>query len=328
MSIYKSDIADNSGESVLTEKAESAERSRAEAAIKESEEKFRGMYESIKDGIVFLDLDLRVLDANRAFLDMHGYTLSEMIGVNLMEITPKKWADIDREALKRLMRDGDTGIIEKEHYRKDGSVVPVSVRVWLRKNEKGDPIGMWAVERDIAERKRGEDMIRMSERKFRGIFESIRDGIVFADLHGRILEANKAMLNMLGYAQAEMIGIHLSDITPAKWHDADESALARVMKEGDSGEYEKENIRQDGVIFPVVVRMWLMKDEEGIPNGLWALVRDVSEKMSSEQEIKKRMSEIEKLNRFMIGREERIIEVKKEVNELLRKMGEQPKYKV
>jgi len=181
----------------------------------------------------------------------------------------------------------------------------------------------------VTERKSVEEIIESSEVKFRGLFESSRDGIVFCDMEGVILNANGSFLNMLGFEKDEIVGRKLVDITPQKWHRMeDEMSFQKLAIEGDTGQYDKEYIKKDGTAIPISARSWLMRDERGETKGIWSMARDVSEELRSKEEIKRRMIEIEKLNKFMIGREMRIIEMKREVNDLLRKSDQTPRYKV
>ncbi|MFA4875482.1 MAG: PAS domain S-box protein [bacterium] len=152
---------------------------------------------------------------------------------------------------------------------------------------------------------------------------------MFTDLQGRIQDVNHAILEMTSYSRDELLAMTFQQLTPPKWHAMEEEIVrTRILATGSSGEYEKEYARKDGTVIPVALSVWLQRDESGKPVGMWGTVRDSSERRRTEDEVRRKMAEIEKLNRFMIGREERIIEVKREVNELLTRHGQPPKYKV
>lgn len=136
---------------------------------------------------------------------------------------------------------------------------------------------------DITERRRMEDALCESERKYRALYEGSRDGTVAMDLAGRILHCNSLFLDMLGYRGEEIAQRTHQEITPPRWL-AEEERIAReqVCERGYSDVYEKEYIREDGSVFPAEIRVYLNTDNEGHPVGTWALVRDITERKRAE----------------------------------------------
>ncbi len=122
---------------------------KAREALKNSEEKYRNLYESSRDGIAFFHMDGQLLDANQAFLDMIGYEKEEFTGLHYTDITPEKWHGMEAEILQnQVLPRGYSDEYEKEYLRKDGSLFLAAIRVWLTKDEKGTPNGMWALIRN------------------------------------------------------------------------------------------------------------------------------------------------------------------------------------
>jgi len=132
---------------------------------------------------------------------------------------------------------------------------------------------------------RNLDRINRSERRYRSLFETSREGIVFLSLDGRIEEANRACQEMLGYGLEELRGRHDLDLTAEPWREVERRVEEKVLKEGYSGEYEKEAVRRDGTPFPVAVRRWLVRDGEGRPVRMMALLQDISERKRMEARI-------------------------------------------
>jgi len=96
---------------------------------------------------------------------------------------------------------------------------------------------------------------------------------------------------MLGYALEELRDLTCQQITPEKWHDLETYVFKnQIMPAGYSNEYEKEYIRKDGTVLPVMLRAWLISDERGKPSGMWSIVRDITEH--------KKISEYEELDRL------------------------------
>ncbi len=107
------------------------------------------------------------------------------------------------------------------------------------------------------------------------------------DMDGRIQQFNQAYRKMLGYESDELRKLTYMDLTPEKWHDFETGIIEKqVLPRGYSDIYEKEYIRKDGTVFPVELRTVLMRDEAGNPSGMWAIVRDISERKIIEQTLR------------------------------------------
>ena len=137
---------------------------------------------------------------------------------------------------------------------------------------------------DITERMKVREDLRKSEEKYRTLFESSRDGIVYTDMEGKILDANQAYLEMVGYSLEEVRQLTYQQLTPERWRAADENvAEKQILARGYCDEYEKEYIRKDGTAFPINVRGWLTTDHRGRPVGLWGIIRDITDRKSAEE---------------------------------------------
>ncbi|MCK5616840.1 PAS domain S-box protein, partial [Candidatus Pacearchaeota archaeon] len=134
--------------------------------------------------------------------------------------------------------------------------------------------------------KQTEEKLRESEERYRGLYESSIDGIASSDMEGNFVGCNQAYADMLGYTQEELFNLSYKDITPSKWYYVDAQIVAgKILQRGYSDEWEKEYIRKDGTIFPASVRVWLIKDKEGNPTGMWDIIRDITERKQAEQEL-------------------------------------------
>ncbi len=137
---------------------------------------------------------------------------------------------------------------------------------------------------DIVQRKQAEDALKLSERRYRLLHESMIDGYVSVDMNGKFVECNESYRNMLGYSDAELAQLTYKDITPEKWHAAEQAIVEeQIIKRGYSDIYEKEYIRKDGSVFPVELHTVLIRDDTGIPEGMWAIVRDITERKYDER---------------------------------------------
>ncbi len=131
-----------------------------------------------------------------------------------------------------------------------------------------------------------EESLRESEKKYRVLYETTRDGLVATDMDGRIVECNQAYVGMLGYSKDELKNLTYQQLTPKKWHRMEATiAKEQIMKRGYSDEYEKEYRRKDGTVFPISIRVWLIRGEDGKPKGMWAIIRDITERKKLEEKL-------------------------------------------
>jgi len=139
---------------------------------------------------------------------------------------------------------------------------------------------------DITERKLAEEELRRSERKYRDLQDASIDGHAWTDMNGRIIEANNAYKDMMGYTEEELSTLTYNDVTPARWHAFEREILTQqILPRGYSDVYEKELIRKDGTVFPAELRAYLAKDDEGRNIGMRAIVKDISERKRIEEQL-------------------------------------------
>lgn len=127
-------------------------RKRMEEALRENEQRYRNLYEGCPDGYARVTMDGRIVESNKAFQEMVGYSAEELSKLTYQELTPKKWHKIDAEIVQAILKDGYGPLFHKEYRRKDGTIIPVELRGYLLKDKQDKPIGMWAFVRDITER--------------------------------------------------------------------------------------------------------------------------------------------------------------------------------
>lgn len=139
---------------------------------------------------------------------------------------------------------------------------------------------------EINEHKRSVHALRLSEEKYRDLYNSLRDGIVRVSMDGRIEECNNAYSGMLGYTKDELREITYIELTPERWHEMEKKIIEeQVVTTGYAITYDKEYIKKDGTVFPISISVWLIRDEQQGPVGMWGLVRDMTEQSKAQQEL-------------------------------------------
>jgi PAS domain S-box-containing protein len=142
-------------------------------------------------------------------------------------------------------------------------------------------------DRQERERKQAVEALHKSEKRYRELYEGSHDGYLFVNMKGNILEFNSASKNMLGYSEKELFQKTYMDLTPPKWHSLETRIVEeQVLKRGYSEIYEKEYIKKDGTALPIELRVYLVRDEKSKPTGMWAFVRDISERKQAEEALK------------------------------------------
>jgi PAS domain S-box-containing protein len=145
------------------------EHKRAEKALRESEERYRELFETSLDGIAVTDIEGCYLDCNQAYLDLLGYDgVDELRSRSYKEVTPPEYHELEDRIIKEqtLVR-GYCDEYEKEYIRKTGERIPVTLRAWLRRDPANQPGGRWVIIRDITERKQVDEVLRESEERLR-----------------------------------------------------------------------------------------------------------------------------------------------------------------
>jgi PAS domain S-box-containing protein len=192
------------------------ERNRAEEGLK----LFRSLIDQSNDAIEVVDPETgRFLDANeRACTDL-GYTREEFLSLKVSDIDPV----VDQSAFPRAveeLRKSGFATLESLHKRKDGSTFPVEINL---KYVRLDRDYLVTVVRDATERKRGEEVLRASEEKYRGLFETMQEGFALCEIicgddgtpcDFRFLEANPAFEEILGVKRAQAISKTVREIFP------------------------------------------------------------------------------------------------------------------
>ncbi len=143
-----------------------------ERSLQASERRYRKLYDSMLDGFVSLDMDGTILEFNTAYLKMTGHTAAELYGMTVWDLTPHRYHDMQKKIMQeQVLARGHSDLFEKEYIRKDGSIVPVELRIYLVQNDEGVNTGTWSIVHDITKRKQTEnELLRTSKIESLGVF--------------------------------------------------------------------------------------------------------------------------------------------------------------
>jgi PAS domain S-box-containing protein len=183
-------------------------RIRAEEALKESEEKFRGIFDMVNDGIHIHEIGPdgmpgKFIEINEVACQMLQYTHEELLGHGPLDFVTAYHNRPLNEVIGELSTAGHS-IFETEHRRKDGVVIPVEVNAHVVSLHGKRVIA--SVVRNITERKQAEEALRESERRLGEIIDFLPDPTFAIDTSGHVIAWNRAMEDLTGRSKADMLG--------------------------------------------------------------------------------------------------------------------------
>ncbi len=273
------------------------ERKRAEEALRASEENFRNSLDNSPLGIRIFNADGETIYANRAFLDMYGYsTIEEFAAVPAEK---RHTAESYSTHLERLSRRKSGRHVlpnrEVSIVRKDGKVRQLAVSrgevLWNGQRQTQ------TVSQDITERKKAEEALELSEGKLRLIFESATSGILVLDPKGKITQLNGAVVRMLGYGSVEeLVGQNALDLIAKRNHAQAVESMKSAEGRQVSGDIEYAFLTRDGREFPTSVSTGIMRSRSGSLAGLVIIFEDISERKQAELKLEEKNKELEQAN--------------------------------
>jgi len=267
------------------------ERQRAEEALRASQLQHRTILQTAMSGFWLADLQGRLLEVNETYCRMSGYSAQELLTMCVPDLESGESARETGTHIQKVMAQGEDRF-ETQHRRKDGSIYDVEISVQYRPDEGGRLI---AFLQDITERKRAEATLRDSEARYRTLFQGTADGILIADLESRMFRyANPAICRLLGYSEAELQTMGVSDIHP-------KADLPAVMAEFEAQSRGSKTLaadlpclRKDGtVVYADVSAVAMSVDGRACNVGFF---RDITERKQAEEEIRKRNEDLTLMN--------------------------------
>jgi len=260
-------------------------------ALKESEERYRTILESIEDGYFEVDIAGNLTFFNDSVCRMSGYNRAEMMGMNNRQYTDKENSQILYQAFNKVFRTGEpSNGVEYEIIGKDGTKLYVESAVSLIRNTSGQPIGFRGIMRNITERKRAADALRKSEEQHRTILQTAMDGFWLADTQGHLLDVNETYCRLSGYSLQELLAMCIPDLEAAETGGGTAAHIQKIIVQGED-RFESHHRRKDGSVFDVEVSVQYRPAEGG---RFVVFLHDITDRNQAEEE-KRRL--VERLQR-------------------------------
>ncbi len=262
------------------------ERKRIEVALRESEERFRELYDNAPVGYFEYNTEGRITNVNRTEIEMLGYTLDDMVGKPVWEFIVE--GEVARQQILAKLSGAMPPArgLERTYRRKDGTTFPAIIEDRLLRDEKGGIKGLRATIQDITERKQAEEALRSSEEKYRTILENIEDGYYEVDIAGNLTFFNDSFCRIYGYPREELMGMDDRQYTDQENAKKLFQTFNKVYRTGEPTKgFDWEIIRKDGTKRCIDASVSLMKDSSGNRIGFRGIVRDVTERTQADKEM-------------------------------------------
>jgi len=264
------------------------ERKQAEEALRQSEEKYRTILESIEEGYFEVDVAGNLTFVNDSMCRIWGYPKEQMIGLNNRQYTDEENAKKLYQTFNEVYRTGiSSKAFDWQIIRKDGTVVYIEATVSLRKDSAGNVIGFRGTVHNITERKEAEEALRQSEEKHRSILENIRESYFEVDLAGNFTFFNDSLCRLTGCSREELVGMNYSKFSDKEISKIVFQTFNKVFLTGEPAEgFDWPTTRKDGIKIYVSASISLRKDPAGKPVGFRGVLRDVTERKRMEEALR------------------------------------------
>lgn len=274
------------------------EQKQTEISLRESEARFRGLFENSLLGISIASPEGKLLQTNHAYALMYGYEnpekmLAEVTNVGMLYAHKKEREDV----LRILRREGKMEPKEIEVVRKDGTRFFVLVSASEVRDTEGQLIFNQAFHIDLTERKKTEEKIRIASHYARTLIETSLDPLVTISAEGKITDINFATERITGLPRNKLIGSNFSDYftEPVKANQG----YNKVFSKGVVKDYPLILLHKSGRKKDVLYNASLFKNEAGEVQGVFAAARDVTKMKKMEDNLRQSKKSLEKLSQHL-----------------------------
>ncbi len=262
-----------------------------ETALRNSEQRYRTLFEHAGDAIFVLDLEGHYLDINPAACQQLDFSYEELLQMSPADVA----VSMDTTDLQKyitLLSQQQHLIFEGEHRRRDGTTFPVEIN--SRYIEYDGQPAILSTSRDITERKAFEEALKNSEQRYRTLFEHSGDAIFVHDMEGRFLDVNQTACEMLGYSRDKLLEMTPQDVAVPE----DAQLFSEHMQQLTQDQqivFEAQHLRQDGTTVPVEVSSRHI-EYDGQP-AILSTARDITERQEAARQIEQYADDLARSNK-------------------------------
>ena len=292
--------------------AEVEARKQSEERLATASQYARSLIESSLDPLVTISADGKITDVNEATIKVTGIPRDHLIGTDFSNYFTEK--EKAREGYQRVFAQGFVTDYPLTIRHKDGRLTDVLYNGSVYRDTRGSVIGVFAAARDVTAQKQASQYAR-------SLIESSLDPLVTISADGKITDVNEATIKVTGIPREQLIGTDFSNYftEPKKAREG----YQQVFAKGFVTDYPLTIRHRDGRLTDVLYNASVYKDTRGEVLGVFAAARDVTARKQAEAELAEqrrreleRLAELEKFQKLTVGRELKMVELKKEIEEL------------
>ena len=268
------------------------ERKKMEQTLRDSEEKYRRLFNEAIDAIFVADAETGILvDCNQAASKLIGKTKSELIGTHQRFLHP----ETEREekfskTFAEHCSDKEGHIIDSQIITKDGEIIDVIIRGSLV--EVNGKKMLQGIFRDVTERKKVEEKILFQSR----LLNAIEQAVIAANINGEIIYWNHAAEQLYGWAEAEVVGHNITEILLQDFIQEDTQGVLRHLNEGTSWTGEAILKRRDGTVLTVIITTSPITNDAGETIGILGVSTDITEQKWMQEVLNEAIAKVVELN--------------------------------
>jgi two-component system cell cycle sensor histidine kinase/response regulator CckA len=260
------------------------ERKETEEALRQSEQKYRNIFENVSDFLYVHDMEGKFLETNLSSKADIGYTAEDIAGMNITDLMPDQYKPFFREYMEDLKKnrkqEGLISILTKE-----GRERVVEYKNIIVMDSSGNPVCVQGSGRDITRRIKTEKALKISEEKYRNILDSIEEAYFEVDLKGNFTFFNQVLGKYLKYSDDELMGMNYKQYMDKPNAKKVFEMFHTVYITGQPTKaFDWELVDKEGGKIFAEASVALMKKQNNIPAGFRGIVRDINERKEAEKE--------------------------------------------
>ncbi|NLH47759.1 MAG: PAS domain S-box protein [Myxococcales bacterium] len=261
-----------------------------------SEMKYRSLLDDSSDPMFVINADGRYFHVNKAFADGVRRPVGEIVGRRIWDVFPEKEAEQRFSAVREVLQTGKTKVIDVKVIAGDEAHFYITTVKPLRKEEGGPADSVICISKDITQRKKAEDELRLSEARYRLLYNQSPVMLHSIDRDGRIVSVSDTWLAKMGYTREEVIGRPSVDfLTEASRRYATSEVLPEFREKGFCADVPYQFVKKNGEIVDILLSAIAERDAEGRYLRSLAVLIDVTQTKLSEKALREKTEE---LNQF------------------------------